>query len=146
MAWSKGFFRLWLVLALLWMGAVLALLGNDEFKGLWKPKSAIEVEYKGGIKDVLDSSRRTEDLRRQIVEGVSKGAVLLQKTDAAEATKQLDGANGTADELLKLLADENEKRAGSLYRALAILLAPPAALLIVGIAIAWVASGFRRNV
>src|SRR5258706_14125096 len=97
MAWSKGFFRLWLLLALLWMGVAFALLGKGEFVGLWKPKSVIEVEYHGGLKDVLDSSRRSEDLRRQVVEGVSKGAVLLQKTDAADAKKQIEGANGTAD-------------------------------------------------
>jgi hypothetical protein len=145
MAWSKGFFRLWILLALIWMGATVAALGRDEFKGLWKPNSAITVEYKGDVTDVLDSSNRPEDLRRQIIEGIRKGAALLQKTDPAEAKKQIDGANGTVDDLLKVLADENEKRAGSLYRALTILLAPPAALLFVGIAIAWVASGFRRN-
>jgi hypothetical protein len=145
MAWSKGFFRLWLLLTLLWMCVAFVLLGKDEFKGLWKPKSAIEVEYNGGLKDVLDSSLRPEDLRRQIVEGVSKAAVLLQKTDAADAKKQVEGVDGTADELLKVLDDENEKRADRLYKGSAILLAPPAALLISGIAIAWVASGFRRN-
>jgi hypothetical protein len=145
MAWSKGFFRLWIVLTLVWIVAVAAGLGKDEFKGLWQPSSSIEVEYKGGIKDTLDSSRRPEDLRRQIVGGVSKGAILLQKSDPAEARKQIDGANGSADELLKILSDENEKRADRLHRALTILLTPPAALLIVGIAIAWVASGFRRK-
>jgi hypothetical protein len=124
MTWSKGFFRLWIVLTIVWIGATIAGLGKDEFKGLWKPKSAIEVEYQGGIKDVLDSSRRPEDLRHQIVEGVSKGAVLLQKTDAAEAKKQIEGANGTADELLKVMDDENEKRADRVYKALTVLLAP----------------------
>jgi hypothetical protein len=146
MTWSKGFFRLWIVLSLIWMGATVAVLGKDEFKSLWKPKSVMEVEYKGGITDDLDSARRPEDLRRQIVEGVGKGAALLQKAEPEEAKKQLDGANGTADELLKILSDENEKRTDRLYRAMIIVLAPPFALLIVGIVIAWVASGFRKDV
>ena len=69
----------------------------------------------------------------------------MQRTDPAEAKKRLEGANGSADELLKVMVDENEKRADRLQRALVVLLAPPAALLVLGIAIAWVAGGFRRS-
>lgn len=145
MAWSRGFFRLWVVLTLIWMGAVVAGLGKDEFKGLWRPNVEIEVEYKSDVKDTLDSSRSTEDLRRQIIDGVRKGAAQLQRTDPAEAKKRLDEANTSADELLKVMADENHKRADRLQRALVVLLAPPVALLILGMAIAWVAGGFRRS-
>jgi hypothetical protein len=143
--WSKGFFRLWIVLTLIWIVAIAASLGKDEFKGFWQPNCSIEVEYKGGIKETLDSSHRPEDLRRQIIEGVSKGAILLQKTDPAEAKKQIDGASGTADDLMKVMTDENQKRADRLYRGLILTIVPPLGLLIAGLAIAWVASGFRRG-
>jgi hypothetical protein len=45
MTWASGFLRLWIVLALLWCGATVALLGTDEFKGLWQPRVTISVEF-----------------------------------------------------------------------------------------------------
>ncbi len=120
-------------------------MGKDEFKGLWAPKAALEVVYKGDVKDTLDSGAHDpEFLRHQIIEGVKRGAALLERTDPAEAKTQTDQANSTADELLKVLADENRARADRLYKGLGILVVPPIALLIFGAAIAWVAVGFRR--
>lgn len=146
MTWANGFLRLWIVLALLWCGATVALLGTDEFKGLWQPRVTISVEFKGDSKDVLDGSRPREELKRQIIDGVNKGATTLLKSgDTAEAKKQTGEANISADELLKVIDDESAKRADRLHRALITLFAPPAALLILGVAIAWVASGFRRR-
>lgn len=146
MTWSTGFFRLWIVLTILWMAATIALMGKDEFKGLWSPKGALEVVYKGDIKDTLDSGAHDPDfLRRQIIEGIKRGAALLQRTDAAEAKAQTDEANSTADGLLKILSDENQGRASRLYSGLAFLLLPPFALLIFGVAIAWIVAGFRKG-
>ena len=106
----------------------------------------ISVEYEGGSKDVLDGSRPRAELRRQIIEGVNKGVTtLMQSGDTAKAKKQSEEANQSADELLKVIDDESAKRADQLYRALTILLVPPIALLVFGVAIGWVASGFRRR-
>lgn len=147
MTWKSGFLRLWIVVTLLWCGAIVAMLGKDEFKGLWQPRVKIKVEYKGDNKDDLDGSRPREELRGQIIEGVKKGStILMQRGDTAEAKKQIGEANSTADELLKVIDDESAKRADQLHRALTILLVPPIALLIFGAAIAWVAGGFRRRV
>ncbi|MHC2396506.1 hypothetical protein ACVMGC_001050 [Bradyrhizobium barranii subsp. barranii] len=146
MTWASGFLRLWILLALLWCGAIVAVLGKDEFKGLWQPRGRIEVEYKGDNKDLLDGSRPVEELRRQIINGVTKGAsTLAQRGDTAEAKKRIAEANNSADELLKVIDDESAKRTDQLHRALTILLVPPIALLIFGVAITWVASGFRRR-
>jgi hypothetical protein len=146
MTWASGFLRLWIVLALLWCGATVAILGKDEFKGLWQPRVSIHVEYDAGNTDDLDGSRSREDLRRQIVGGMNKGATArAQRGETAAAKKQIDEANETADGLLKVIDDESAKRAGQLYRALSILLVPPIVLLFFGVAIAWVASGFRRR-
>jgi hypothetical protein len=144
MTWASGFLRLWIVLALLWCGATVAILGKDEFKGLWQPRVNIHVEYNAGNMDDLDGSRSREELRRQIIEGVNK-TVTLQRGDAAAAKKQSEEANQSADELLKVIDDESAKRADQLYRALTTLLVPPVALLVFGVVIAWVASGFRRR-
>ena len=106
----------------------------------------MEVEFKGGLTDTLDGSQPREDLKRQIVDDVKKGAgTLMQKGDAVEARKQIEGANQSADELLKLVEDEFGKRVDRLYRALATVLAPPVALLVIGIMFAWVANGFRKS-
>lgn len=146
MAWARGFLRLWIVLALLWGGAIVAMLGKDEFKGLWQPRVKIEVEYKGDNKDDLDGSRPRGELRRQIIEGVNKGAATLaQRGDTADAKMRVGEANNTADDILKLIDDESAKRADQLHRALTILLVPPITLLVFGVAIAWVARGFRRR-
>jgi hypothetical protein len=145
MWWSRGFFRLWIVLSVAWIGITVTTLGTDEFKGLWRPSVELDVEYKGDTKDVLDSSRPPGDLRRQIVDGVRRDAAQLQRTDPAEAKRQIEVANATADDLLKAMVDENQKRADRLRKALLFLLAPPAALLVLGIATAWIAGGFRRR-
>jgi hypothetical protein len=146
MTWANGFLRLWILLALLWGGAVVAKFGKDEFKGLWQPRVTIEVEFDGNNNEVLDSSRPRDELRRQIIGGMNKGAAArAQRGEAAAAKKQIEEANETADKLLKVIDDESAKRANQLHRALAILLVPPIALLIFGVAIAWVASGFRRR-
>ncbi|MET3302626.1 hypothetical protein [Bradyrhizobium diazoefficiens] len=145
MAWSKGFLRLWVVLSVAWMALVFSIKGKDEFKGLWQPDVQLHVEYKGVVSEVLDSSRRPEELRRQIIDGVNRGALLLQRTDPTDAKKQIDGANQTADELLKVMAEENEKRAERTQAAVILLLTPPIVLLIIGVAIAWIASGFRKS-
>lgn len=145
MTWSKGFLRLWIVLSVAWTVLIFLVKGKDEFKGLWQPNVQLQVEYKGVVNEVLDSSRKPEVLRRQIIDGVNRGAVILQRTDPAEAKKQTDGANQTADELLKVMAEENEKRAERTQAAVMLLLAPPIILLIIGVAIAWIASGFRRG-
>lgn len=146
MTWASGFFRLWIVVSLLWWGAIVAMLGKDEFKGLWQPRVKLEVEYKGDNKFNLDGSLPREELRAQIIEGVKTGsAILMQRGDIAEAKKQIGAANSTADELLKVIDDESTKRADKLHRALSILLVPPITLLIFGVAIAWVARGFRRR-
>ena len=145
-SWSRGFFRLWTVLSLAWIAAIVASLGTDEFQALWRPSVQLDVGYRGGSKDVLDSSRPAGDLRRQIIDGVRKDAAQLQLTDPPEAKKQIEEADTSADQLLKVMVDENQKRADRLHRASVIALAPPLALMIAGIAVAWIASGFRRRV
>jgi hypothetical protein len=147
MRWSRGFFRLWIILALVWVGTSFAILGKEEFKGLWQPAIRLERKFKGGLVDTLDGSRPKEHLRHQIVDDVNKdAATLMQKGDAVEAKKQSEDANQSADELLNVIEDETGKRADRLYKALTILLASPAALLAIGIAFAWVATGFKRSV
>ncbi|OSI65454.1 hypothetical protein [Bradyrhizobium canariense] len=127
------------------MAVVFLAKGKDEFKGLWQPNVQLQVEYKGVVNEVLDSSRRPEELRRQIIDGVNRGAALLQRTDPTDAKKQIEGANQTADELLKVMAEENEKRSERTHAAVILLATPPIALLIVGVTIAWIASGFRKS-
>jgi hypothetical protein len=146
MTWSTGFYRFWIVLTALWMAATITLMGKDEFKGLWSPKGSLEVVYKGDVKDTVDSGAHDpEFLRRQIIDGIKRGAALLQRTDPTEAKTQTDQANSTADELLKVLADETQGRSSRLYRGLAIVIVPPFALLIFGVVIAWVVAGFRKG-
>jgi hypothetical protein len=147
MRWSRGFFRLWSILGVVWVGTSFAILRKDEFKGLWQPAIRLEIEFRGGLADTLDGSRPKEVLRQQIVDDVNRDAgTLMQKGDAVEASKQSEKANQSADELLKVIEDQTGNRSDRLYKSLTILLAPPAALLAIGIAFAWVATGFRKSV
>lgn len=145
MSMYRGFFRLWIVMSLVWIAIIVAGLGTEEFKGLWRSHVELQVEYKGGTKDVLDSSRSKEDLRQRIGDAVRRDAAELQRSDQAEARRQIESLNANIDELLKAMDDENQKRADRLHRALMVALAPPLALLIAGLAVAWIASGFRRT-
>lgn len=146
MTWASGFLRLWILLALLWGGATVAKLGKDEFTGLWQPRVKIAVEFDGNYTEDLDGSRPRNELRVQVIGAMNKAAAArAQRGEATAAKKQTEEANETADKLLKVIDDESAKRADQLHRALTILLAPPIALLMFGVAIAWVASGFRRR-
>ena len=112
--------------------------GSSEFK--------IKVEFDENKTQVFDGSRPTDELWRQIIAAMNQGAAArARRGEAAAAKKQTEEANQTADELLKAIDDESAKRADQLHRALTTLLVPPIALLIFGVAIAWVASGFRRR-
>jgi hypothetical protein len=76
---------------------------------------------------------------------VKRGAAKLQSTDPVEAKKQIDAANTTTDELLKVMTDENARRSDQLQTGLAVLLIPPIALLLIGTVLGWVISGFRSE-
>jgi hypothetical protein len=146
MVWSRGFFRLWIIVTLVWIGAVWLATDKDDFKGLWAPNVKLDIEYKGGVKDTLDGSRPTEYLRQQIITGVNEDAkILAAKGDPGGAKKQIEDANSSANELLKVIADAEAKRGDKLLRALTLLLVPPISLLAFGMAIAWIARGFRKT-
>ena len=146
MTLGRGFFRLWIVVAVLWGGGCIGLLGKDAFKGLWEPFAKIHAEFRGESVAHLDGSRPKEELRQQIITGVNRIAEsLVRRGDTSEAQKQVGQANQTADELLKAVDDASAKRADRLHTALIILLVPPAGILTLGLAIAWVASGFAAG-
>jgi hypothetical protein len=147
MRWGRGFFRLWVAVTIIWMAGVAAILGTEHFKGLWSPDVKFEVTYKGGFTDTLDGSRTPEHLKQQIIEDVKMDAALLVKQgNSAEAKKQIEDAATNADQLLKALADEKAQRSDRWPRALAVMLAPPFGLLVLGLTIAWIARGFRKAV
>jgi hypothetical protein len=114
-------------------------------KGCGRQTSNWTSNTKVGVKDTLDGSRPSEYLRQQILTGVNEDAKILSaKGDPAGAKKQIDEANSSANELLKVIADAEAKRADGLRRASALLLVPPIFLLAFGMAIAWIARGFRK--
>lgn len=120
------------------------LLGLEEFKGLWQPYATIDADFRGTGIGSFDGSAPRDRVRREMIAGINRMAEALRRSgDVAEAQKQQQGAEGTADELLKALDKGTKDRTTRLHSALLVAILPPIVLLGLGLTITWVAMGFR---
>jgi hypothetical protein len=143
MRWGRGFFRLWIVVTIIWMTAVVAVLGKEPFEALRKPRQW-EVKHDTGITVVVDSSQSPDRIKPQMIDVAQKAAALLDRQgDHAGAKKVIESANDLVDGVVKTVSDGKTERADRLRGALTWLLGPPVGLLALGLTTAWVARGFR---
>lgn len=149
-SWRRGFFRVWIVLALLWVAFALLVQGGTVFNP-YAPGKIIATPA-GGTVQMWD---RYGDQQRNFDEGVAAGA--LQTTpigsdsfllytrkdiEPARLQERVAEAQRIVDDYV---ADETtRRRSASILPLAGLVLIPPFVVFVLGAAVAWALSGFRR--
>jgi hypothetical protein len=150
-AWGRGFFRVWLVLAGLWVAFALLVQGGSVFNP-YAPGKIIATPT-GGTVQMYD---RYGAQQREFDEGVSAGAlkttairgndfILYTRADIEPA--RLEERVAEAQQVVAAYVDEEitRRRSGAVMPLIGLTLFPPLVLLALGAAIAWALSGFRKT-
>lgn len=128
MSWGRGFFRAWLILSAIWIGLAVYIAKPLTFSWLWKaPK--YEITSVKGNKVTLDSAQSHNDLVAALTE--------FMKLDGVDLSKR--------DEILASINSRYETAGEQAERAWLATFIPPLVLLGLGLALAWIFSGFRAR-
>jgi|SRR5271166_2165791 len=134
MAWRQGFFRIWVVLSVIWVGGAILVAKPKTYVWLWNaPK--YDITFPTGLTITLDGAKTREEaaelLDDQIKHEVSRpGGEKLKPDDR--------------DELLKSMYGGYSSPGDQAREAWIAAIAPPVGLFIIGLAIGWIFSGFRK--
>jgi len=133
MSWGRGFFRAWLVLSALWIGAVVYLNGTETYTDLWKTNYGVQDESGRTARFELTKSRTN---------------LLLEISDMLRTMKPSISAlelQSDSEALLNAMEKENQADFAKAKNAWLLTVVPPLALLIFGLCISWVLRGFWRR-
>jgi hypothetical protein len=128
MRWGQGFFRLWLVLSLLWIGSCVFVYSPVTYSWLLKGREYNVSFNKSGHSVTLDTSR-SRDERALVLRDALK--LEADPPDADKILAKID----------TMWATDGDKA----REAWLITFIPPLALLGLGFAMAWIIRGFRRQ-
>ena len=132
--WGRGFFRAWIVISILWVGAMVLATEPSTYVQLWKAPQ-YEVAFPSGRKVTLDTSLRHQKLVEVLDDALQR-----------EPTKPGQKSNANSrDEILDYFGSRYSTAGDRAANAWLITMIPPAALLAFGIALAWIVRGFRRT-
>lgn len=145
--WGRGFFRVWIVLAIVWIGLGTAISLGTAVDPYISPRLAAVPSDTGKVTLYPTYGTVADDVRRLVSEGAMKS------TEIAEGfsfyTTTASSAEGVARATVEAKAAVEDYVASETTKArvsaVAWTLLPPLAVLIVGWAIGWAISGFRRN-
>jgi hypothetical protein len=143
MHWSRGFFRLWIIGSVAYIGLAIWFIGIDDFEGFWRPRAKYVVTSPTGILREFDSSLPEETVR--------SAAMNLAREDARARGIAEQSASGAKDvkenttRILNYIADSNGRQRSTAWRALALVLLPPFIVFGVGFVLRWIGRGFTRT-
>jgi hypothetical protein len=129
MRWGRGFFRVWLVLSLLWICP--SVYGFKPATYSWLLKAPVYTVSIGnnGRQVTLDTSRRRDELASDLFEALKLEAKASKLSDTDDILTAIDSKYATAGDKAR--------------EAWLVTVIPPLALLVLGLAIAWILRGFR---
>ncbi len=136
MTWGRGFFRAWLVLLAIWIGLSVYFNEPKTYTWLWHaPK--VDFESPSGQKMTADASKSNKELAAEVAEW-------LRREDGLPAGFVLDETPSKAlDELLAVIVSARKTTSEQATQAWLVTFVPPLALLVIGLALAWILRGFR---
>src|SRR5262245_48718942 len=67
MTWSRGFFRIWLVLSVVWIGLSVYFAKPKTYFRLWQG-AEYEIEFPSGHRTTFDTSKSRRELAADITE------------------------------------------------------------------------------
>ena len=150
MSWSRGFFRLWIVLSVLYVAgaaAVATTISPNIKPAFFAPR--FEIEFNGGpvstIDTGLEKEKSIETVRRLFSEEISALRHAARTAEAIDSEKRFQSlAQDTVEELYR----RGKRLRGEAYRALLItvsaILLPPIVVLLFGPIAGRVVAGFRQ--
>lgn len=133
MQWARGFFRVWIIISILWIGVVVMIAKPETYPLLWHG-SKWDIGTPTGHQFILDASMTREQLEQTLDSAL--------RQEEARAGHKLE--SGIREVLLNHV-DERERARDQAPQIWLITILPPIALLLLGIAIGWVLSGFRSS-
>lgn len=138
MTWGRGFFRLWLVLAALWVAGTVSIVGPDAYR--WWPNKLIKLNV-GGHEVQVDETflKLTPDEQNEEVDKIAK--LLKRPPNPFDQFHQTEPPKW--EELLRLPPPGFAIDHPFNIAVWAATLVPPLAVLALGLCIAWITRGFR---
>jgi hypothetical protein len=146
--WSKGFFRVWIVLTFTYVGIVLFFLDDGKISNIWTTKNpTFTFEYPSGGKYLADTAMDSTKIYAEITEFLKQEARRLElKGDVSGADKIRTDLIHQADEVFNVvntqtpLIRDQHRHDGyiALLIAACILAAPPIVLLMTGLLSRWI--------
>lgn len=153
MSWGRGFFRVWMLLAVLWVVFAL-LIGWGSVANPYVPGKDVAIALDTEEVDLLDSYGQVHlAFEERVRAGTTKKTALQvygfnlytgADLEPWQYYEYIDLANARVAEYVETEAASRRNKAIP-QLAMTIVL-PPLILLLLGWAIAWVLSGFRRTV
>ena len=150
MSWSRGFFRLWIVLSVLYVAGAAAVateISPNIRPAFTAPR--FEIEFNGGpvstIDTGLEKEKSIETVRRLFSEDINALRRAGRTAEAIDSEKRFQSlAQDTVEELYR----RGKRLRNAAYRALLItasaILLPPIVLLLFGPMVGRVVAGFRQ--
>src|SRR5262245_14828184 len=131
MAWRRGFFRLWVVLSVLWIGLNVYLI---------QPKTY--TRFSNAVYEVKSSDGRVRKFNLK----ASQAELAAQITAWMQAHRpdiNISELQTDLDELVIEIKAEYQAEVDEAKKAWLVTVLPPVALLGLGLCISWIARGFR---
>jgi hypothetical protein len=149
MAWSRGFFRIWLALSALYIAAAIAVAStyHKEIKPfVISPR--FEIELTGGTKRAIDTAKTREENVSVVRFALTEDIEVLKRAgrtkDVADSEAKFAArVNETVDELYGVASKLRQEAGYAALQAVLGIFVPPAVILLLGMIIAWIARGFR---
>lgn len=147
MDWSKGFRRLWLTLSGAWLALVFIAILPDAFTSpifffskVMRAEAPIPVP-----REEIDIERMGEYFTAKYDDVVLEIDAPEIKKPSDEWNSLVDAVGGKVDRVVAAKNAQARRSKQDLHAALALGFAVPAALLCLGIVVAWVIRGFRGD-
>ena len=133
MRWGRGFFRIWVVLSVLWIAAAVYVYEPKTYAYPWR--AAYELNFEGQPVIELNLRKSEEEISAELLT-----AMLSFKPNLTRAEIQKD-----RDQLLTRLLATREAANQEARKAWLATLVPPVLLFCFGLCIVWIARGFRHH-
>jgi len=138
MRWARGFLRAWLVLSAVWIGLLVYDWEPKTYSWLWHAPQ-FTITLPSGHATTFDTSRTHEETVAQVTEELRAEARRSNTSETPESISE------KRDRLLTAIDSRYETPGDRARKAWSVTLVPPLFLLVMGLAVAWIASSFRAS-
>lgn len=151
-AWRRGFFRVWMVLAVLWAGFAL-LVGWGSVANPYVPGRDVAIQTEGEVPELFeDYGQLHQAFEERVRAGTTRKTALqrygfnLYTSTSLEPWKYHEYVQKAETAVADYIQAETASRRSQAIPQLAMgVVLPPLIVLVLGWAIGWAIAGFRRT-